>query len=185
MSYILDALKRAETAKGEGESILPLNYSAVSPKKSLRRLVIPCLIVLLFLGWIGIYFKPPAVPIIPPKPKETAKAISFPVPTVPKPETTAPPAESKPEPDIPKQSIIPQLIEMPPAFQQSIPPLQFKGHFYSTDPQKGSVLIGEKIYPVGSEIAPGIVLKTVTPTGVILNTHHTQFRIEILGNWVY
>lgn len=180
MSYILDALKRVETAKGEGESILPLNHSAMLPKKSLRRLVIPCLMMLLCLGLVGIYFKLPAAPVMLPKP--------IPVP-VPKPETTAPPAASKPEPvpelDMPKQSIIPQLIEMPPAFQQSIPPLQFKGHFYSTDPEKGSVLIGEKAYPVGSELAPGIVLETVTPTGVILNTHHTQFRIEILGNWVY
>lgn len=188
MSYILDALKRAETTKNENECILPVNQADVPFKKLSRRWIMLCLIILLCLGLIGILvfsqYKENNAPIpVSTKPKALKVIVPL-IETKPEPEFKLEP-ETKLEPDIPKPSVIPQLVEMPPAFQNSIPSLQFKGHFYSTDPEKGSVLIGDKTYSVGNEIAPGIVLEAVTPTGVILTAHHTQFRIEILGNWVY
>ena len=84
--------------------------------------------------------------------------------------TSTTPAAPAPEP------AVGSVRELPPQIQQQIPALTIGGYIYSTNKADRSVLINKRLLRDGDEIAPGLTLERMTPSGMILNYKGYRYR---------
>ncbi|MFC7514771.1 general secretion pathway protein GspB [Herbaspirillum sp. GCM10030257] len=66
--------------------------------------------------------------------------------------------------------------DLPPQIQQQIPALTIGGYIYSANKADRSVLINKRLLRDGDEIAPGLTLERMTPSGMILNYKGYRYR---------
>ncbi len=137
----------------------------------------------------------------------TEPVIPIPVPTVePEPEPEAKP-EPAPEPEpvaqerptiiVPSRSLsdarapvtgvssgsVRHLVEMPLAFQKSIPDLVFNSHIYASEPSSRRVMINNNYLKVGDSF-DGIQVQQITEEGVVLSKSGQSFRVGSMRDWV-
>jgi len=111
--------------------------------------------------------------------------------TLPKPEerpTLIVPAAPTPNdrrtvPDYPDTGRIPHLVELPLAFQKSVPDLTFNSHIYSSSPSARRVMINSRNLRVGDRFS-GLVVEDITEEGVVLSKSGQRFRVGIVRDWV-
>jgi general secretion pathway protein B len=77
---------------------------------------------------------------------------------------------------------VPHLLEMPRAFQRSLPDLVFNSHVYASEPSKRRVMINNH-YLKSGESFEGIRVQTITEDGVVLSKDGRAFRVGIVSNW--
>ncbi|HVL76729.1 MAG TPA: general secretion pathway protein GspB [Noviherbaspirillum sp.] len=201
MSYILDALKRAEAERIAGVAApapLPSAYAAPPATRRLaHRFALP-LGAALLAGLIGAAAfvlradptteAPPAevLPAVaePQAPAASAEASIIPPPSGPSPIVRAPappvraaaPARS-PAPPAQTVSARPGTMrDLPEAIQREIPPLVIGGYLYAANPADRTVLINQRLRREGDEIAPGLVLESLQPDGMVLNYRGHRYR---------
>lgn len=212
MSYILDALKRAESERLGAAVHTPLPSSFAAPRAARRRLpaarwMLPLAgglalgaLLLNFMAEPGPQVEaetvpaqaaaaaaaaPAAVqaPILPP----ALPAVSPPraaVAPAPHPAPRATRAGTVPAPSArPAQATAPAapealgtLRELPEHIQREIPPLVIGGYLYSTVPADRTVLIDKRLRREGDEVAPGLVIETLQPNGMVLNYRGHRYR---------
>jgi len=98
------------------------------------------------------------------------------------------PAASIPEdrqvmPDYPDTGRVPHLVELPLAFQKSVPDLTFNSHIYSSSPSARRVMINSRSLRVGDRFS-GLVVEDITEEGVVLSKDGQRFRVGIVRDWV-
>lgn len=111
--------------------------------------------------------------------------------TLPKPEerptlivpATPIPNDRQPVPDYPDTGRIPHLVELPLAFQKSVPDLTFNSHIYSSSPSARRVMINSRNLRVGDRFS-GLVVEDITEEGVVLSKAGQRFRVGIVRDWV-
>lgn len=92
--------------------------------------------------------------------------------------------QAPPQPSAVESALrVPHLVELPLAFQKSVPDLMFNSHIYSTDAQRSRVMInGHYLRP--GEAFSGITVEEITEEGVVLRKQGTVFRVGIVRDWV-
>lgn len=77
----------------------------------------------------------------------------------------------------------PHLVEMPLAFQKSIPDLVFNSHLYASEPSSRRVMINSQYLRAG-DVFSGMRVERITEEGVVLSKGGRSFRLGIVRDWV-
>ena len=201
MSYILDALKRAEAERDRG-AVPTLNTQALASTVGARRgsplpyvvigvgvLLVLLLALLLWRSWGGA----PAPQIEPQQPLAQAPApipVQTPAQTQRKP---APPPVARnkavPQPapvarpvSPPVQAAAPApvltMAELPDAVRRSLPPLKFGGAMYSDAPASRVLILNGQLLHEAEAVQPGLVIETIGVHKATLVQNGQRFSID-------
>ncbi len=61
--------------------------------------------------------------------------------------------------------------------------LSFSTHVYGTDPSMRAVTMDGKRYVEGDEIRPGMRIREITETGVVLDVNGRAIPVDVLQDW--
>jgi general secretion pathway protein B len=78
---------------------------------------------------------------------------------------------------------VPHLVEMPLAFQKSIPDLVFNSHVYASEPSSRRVMINSQYLRAG-DVFSGLRVERISEEGVVLSKGGRPFRLGIVRDWV-
>lgn len=76
----------------------------------------------------------------------------------------------------PAEPPIPTLRELPEHVQREVPPFKLGGYIYAGNRADRSILVNNRLLREGDEIAPGLVLETMMPNGMVLSYRGHRFR---------
>ncbi len=179
MSYILNALKRAERERSQGSipDILTKQQFSEPPTYSLPlawKAAILALILIAFLssmaiGWI--YFTSQQdTGQVQNKPAQGAGNLPPPA-TVPEPVSPAPAANESKIPvvtDILEPDFVLEIANLPREIRLQLPEIILSGHVYSElNPTGRSIIVNDRLVSQNEYAAKGLLLKEITPFGVI------------------
>ena len=202
MSYILDALKKSEAERSRG--VVPTLLTP--PQTSFRSgavgwLVIAALIINagLFSAWL--YWPrtdtatttvraPESVTSAPP----TAASSIAPAPQTNPPVQTRSKPLSDPEPPLDASVAQQQITVAPPPrpsrqdndvaqHDSGSADVSFSTHVYATDPSMRAVTMNGKRFVEGDTIRPGVRIREITETGVILDVNGRPIPVDVLQDW--
>lgn len=222
MSYILEALKKAEADRHAAAAAAPPvppsfargeGFGASTAGRPWLWAVVPALAIpIAATAWLLMrddeprarpvvamapQAAPAATPAAPPKPvtpapsspapakKERAPEIREDAPqksTKPKDKPAKKTEEKKPAKNHPPaaapaaEPTAPAQRDLPAHIQQALPPLTIGGYIYSSNRLDRSVLINKRLLHEGDEVAPGLWLEKLTPTGMVLNFKGHRYR---------
>lgn len=90
-------------------------------------------------------------------------------------------------------SVEPEPVVSPPPVPTRRPPvasadsgaagLSFSTHVYGTDPAMRAVTMDGRRYVEGDEIRPGVRIREITETGVILDVNGRAIPVDVLQDW--
>ena len=106
---------------------------------------------------------------------ETSEA---PAPTIPADSPSQASAEASPN-DSPEP---PDIPEMPRSVQRRVPEMTFNAHLHSSNPSSRSVMINNRMLREGDRVG-GLVIKEITPAGVVFRLDKHVFQIDIVRDW--
>ncbi|WP_420473868.1 general secretion pathway protein GspB [Noviherbaspirillum sp. ST9] len=205
MSYILEALKKAEAERNgavhkAAPLLPPLATKSKTPPPWRRPLPVAALaalaVTLACAAWFSVSSNAPPQPL-PPAPAPVPAPVAAVVPPAePEPAVAEPekpkekPAPKKaaekkrpPPPEEPKTAKAPapepavgSLQDLPVQIQREIPSLAVGGYIYSGNKADRSVLVNNRLLHEGDEAAPGLVLEKMTASGMVLNYKGYRYR---------
>lgn len=203
MSYILDALKKAEAERNDGVASVArfpqIAASALPAHSSARRKPWPWLALTALAGIAGIVVWLRFAPAAAPAPYSTAEnkpALPVTAASMPRDKAVreadanmdeypdAEPAKArkarkaavKKRP--PAAEAIAMQRELPDSVQKQIPALKVGGYIYSTNRADRSVLVNNRLLREGEEIAPGLTLEKMMPHEMVLRFQGYHFRMS-------
>ncbi len=211
MSYILEALKKAEQKREREEQPKLLTFSEQPVLVRRKRHIWPyLLLVLLFLNvgviiWLiapwkaektGATVKLPVVqqtatatPAVVVENREQNRTVDAKVVSQEKETEKAPAAKRVPaEPQTRTEKKITtvdkvfSLNELPPAIKSALPEFKVSGHAYSSEPHTRVVRVNEKILQEGQQLSPGLKVEEIVPGGIIFTYQGYRFRIGVVEN---
>jgi general secretion pathway protein B len=194
MSFILDALKKAESERNRRIAPVLMDARIAPPRRGLPGWALALgAILLVNLGVVAwLLLKTPAsapetsastetaaasatAPVVPTPPAEVTAAPVAPVAAI-----TDPPLL----PDVPSTDADPDSL---PSLQDlrfagvALPELLLNLHVYDPAPAHRSVLLNGQRMREGEYTANGVKLESITPTGVVLEAAGRRFRLEAGG----
>jgi len=63
------------------------------------------------------------------------------------------------------------------------PTYSFSTHVYATDPSMRAVTMGGRRFVEGDTIGPGVTIKEITESGVVLDINGRTVPIDVLQDW--
>lgn len=212
MSYILEALKKSDQERKRGDVPglqtvhIPLNVDQKTPRK-LYVLIVVLLLLLAFVSGLllsgGVSNDMSIDPVqgggqdelkrseisqsesIDSVSARTMPEVKDKTPVKQHRVEPAPKPQSKPVPVILDFHDLPYLTELEDYKQQSIPQLDFAGHVYSSSALNRSVIINGSSMSEGDSIMDGLILISITSSGVVLESNGDRFRMDILQDWSF
>lgn len=204
MSYILDALRRADAERERGgvpglhtqTMAEPGDEADIAPRarglKPWHWLAIGLaggLAVAIAWSWRG-EEPPPPVAVLPPAPPPpalpaapapapvaVAEAPAAPAgPVAIAPMRAAPAASSATPAPIPR---IASLAELPPELRSGLPALAFGGSIYSGTPANRLLIVNGQLMHEGESLGPGVTLEQIKPKAAVLNIRGQRFEIGL------
>jgi len=197
MSYILEALKKAEAERQRGAVPTLQSLSGAAPpaeaaatKPVLRYALIGgALLILLLIGvLISPWLTTPAV-----APQVALAPVPAPTPArvepraLPPPPAPPPRAVEAPKPvaapvvvaaAAPASAPVPTLAELPESLRRSLPPLKLGGSMYSDTPASRMLIINSVVYHEGDALAPGLLLETIGTRKAQLSYQGQRFTLD-------
>jgi len=194
MSYILDALNKADQARKEGEHETPSlpQHTSNIPANSHRGrglFFVVALASLAMFFWLS------------PWQSETSHNQSIVTPSVkPIPAPQIPTQQPKqvnieeleslsgnelellPETAI-QPAAIPNIMALPQSVLNALPPIKISAHTYSENADKRMVIINDKMLHEKKYISERLLLRSITKQGVELEFDGTIFTMEPLTSW--
>lgn len=202
MSYILDALRKAERERHLGQP--PSLTAPPLAAETRRRRLGPWLGVGLGLGLnaaLLAFFLTRTQPVAPPVTATTPSTAPAPAtsrkepadkpipelspPTIPRPSRGRREEPSRPSLTpgsvslAPTPEPVPSLETLSAGARRGIPALNLDIHVHSADPDKRFVVINGRRYREGEQLGEGPVLETVTRDGAILRQGGQRFRLSV------
>jgi general secretion pathway protein B len=201
MSYILDALQRAEAererANVPGLNARPVPPSAAPTALSTRQRAALSAVAVALLGtaaagmwaWRARVDIPvaepaaqakPATALVPVVPLDATTVAAPPVARVvaPKPAPTSPPPSEKlAAPGSSAAASLPLLTELPDDIRRQIPALTINGAVYSDNPAQRLLLVNGQVLSQGSLAAPDLTLERIGANTSEFSFRGTRFRI--------
>lgn len=214
MSYILEALKKSELERQQGNvpglQTLPLQLQASTESSRWPYVVIGVLALSLVfvVGWMRPWAPQHNRPgiqntaAIAPEPAsasavkikaQTSGVAAEPKPVVQQPLIVQQPVAVEPylaqkpatvEPSLLLASV-PHLRDMPALVQQGIPDMEFAGHVYSSNPEQRSVIINGRSMAEGETVVDGLRVEQITEKGVVFDYQNQLFQMPILQDWAF
>jgi general secretion pathway protein B len=199
MSYILDALKKSEAERSRGTVPTLLTPPQTSFRSNaLAWVLLGALIVNagLFAAWMFWPTKTPVATGTSPisaqvaapsqivsngdVEPQTAAAPAARAPTIPAQPTAAPARSVRPplETDFKRISPPSESDDEP-----SVPVFSFSTHVYGSDPSMRAVTMDGKRYVEGDMLSPGVTIKEITETGVVLDVNGRSVPMDVLQDW--
>ncbi len=189
MSYILDALKRADAERQRGAvpglhaQPLTTSNAHASAGAGTRRKTGLVLAVTLALSGIaaGLWgWRAPADPLAPSTPS-TPSALSTPLPVatqpVPAPATKAIIKAAASPTTKTTAAALPLLSELPEDLRQQIPKLVISGAVYADNPAKRLLLVNNQVLAQGSVAATDLVLEKIELRNAVFSFRGTRFKL--------
>lgn len=197
MSYIFDALKKAEVERNGGTApdirlaqtvAPPLPAHPVTRRNALSWFALGALTVIVGgLTWLRfapapsatVESKPPMAAVSEPD-KEPSHADNANM----KESAGSKPAQirntkkaAKKNRPLATEAIV-TLRELPDSIRQQIPALKVGGYIYSANRADRSVLVNNRLLREGEEIVPGLTLEKMMPNGMVLHFREYRFRVS-------
>lgn len=196
MSFILDALKKAEAERNRRIAPVLMDARIAPPRRGLPAwawaLGVALLVNLALLAWL--LLREPAPVVVAAAPAEApalpAATPATPAATAPALPTQAPPAaplQGAVQPALPAPtntsgtSVVPETL---PSFQElraagvALPELQLNLHVYDPAPAYRSVMLNGNRVREGEYTPDGVKVERITPVGVVLEAAGRRFRLE-------
>ncbi len=182
MSYILDALRKAEHQRQQGQP--QTIYTPPSPleqgHRGLRGIPwLPLLAGLLLLNalLLGLWWRfaqaPPAVEELPP-PAEAQLIAPSPAPVI------GELPEPRPLPVDPEVERPPLLGDLPPSVKQRLPTLGIQAHIHvQGDPKKSVIMLNTEMLREGERGTSGVEVVRIGSEEVLLRYRKTEFRMKV------
>ena len=169
MSYLLDALNKAEQAKRNQKlpTLDPVQRIPRSP--GTRKWILLSVSVLVLINIGGLWYFNLPVKIEPATISETE--LDIPISTVITAREHVVIEETGPV----------HISELPLDIQRQIPSLTFSSHIHSSTPSLRMVGINKRTYHEGDTIAQGLTLVSITEDGVVLAYLHYKFTVPLSG----
>jgi general secretion pathway protein B len=202
MSFILDALKKAESERHRASGPVLVDVRIAPPRRSLPAwawvLGLVLLANLAILGWLMLR-KPaaPAAVAVPPAPASSVVATTPPAPQAPiaPPPRAAPTTPAYEPPPAPTPAPMPESVPAAaavdvgalPTLQQlqaagvDLPPLLLNLHAYDPTPSQRYVLLNGLRLAEGEFTPDGIKVETITEHGVVLEARGRRFILPAGG----
>lgn len=176
MSFILDALRRAEAERQQGQ-VPGLNTGPVVPAAmglpAARRApgrwwwLVPVALLLAGAAWWWLWPAPAAVVAAPaPPPAPVPQPATLPAPAAPAPlpvVVSAPPAAAPPAAPASAPVRALRFTELSPDLQRQMPALVPSGSVWSDQPASRFVMLNGQVVREGDTVAPGLVLERILP----------------------
>ncbi|MBT9499861.1 MAG: general secretion pathway protein GspB [Burkholderiaceae bacterium] len=202
MSYILDALRRAESERERGTvPTLSANPAAadladdgVAVRRARPWVWAGLLLLLAVLGAVAAHWLtrgdavPPApalsvqtptvVPAPPPPDVQAAVVAPAPVEAKPAPETKPRAPPRPPAPAAAFERPLPMASGLPEDLRRQLPPLVAGGAMYSESAAHRILIINGQLFREGDKIAPELVLEQIKHRGAVLSFKGQRFRIS-------
>ena len=204
MSYILDALKRAESERSRGAvpGVHAQPQAAATPSPQGRSRVVWVLAGALALAAVGggLWWwstssaeRPPTAPspvppvaVVVPTPVQAPAPAAVLPPIPPLPVEPPPPAAptvpvavakapAAPTTPAAQQPRVSTLAELPDTVRQQLPALAISGATYSENPQYRMVIVNGQVLHEGDTAAPGVVLEKIRQKEVVLRTQGYRY----------
>lgn len=204
MSYILDALRRADAERERGgvpglhtqTMAEPGDEADIAPRarglKPWHWLAIGLaggLAVAIAWSWRGEEPPPPVavLPPAPPPPALPAAPAPAPVAVAEAPAAPAGPVAIAPMRAAPAASSatpapirrIASLAELPPELRSGLPALAFGGSIYSGTPANRLLIVNGQLMHEGESLGPGVTLEQIKPKAAVLNIRGQRFEIGL------
>jgi general secretion pathway protein B len=208
MSYVLEALKRADAQRERGQvpglnaqpaGLPPLDDDAPATRRAPGMLLAAAgVVVLALLGWWWSRPAPALAPTVTPAPAAPAPApvATTPMPApvaaapaveplrvTPKPAPAPPPAAvaaaPKVEPAASSPGRITPLRELPEATRRAMPPLVIGGSMYSAQPSQRLVILNGQVFHEGAQVGADLVVEQIRPKSVVLNYKQQRFEMPL------
>ncbi len=206
MSYILEALKKAqaERALGSAPSLhaLPLHPVDLPVRsKGAASLWVGLVVGLLVAGAAWMVWRsgdsepkpqpqpvlanaaavmpsaPAALPVkLAPMPAEPSKPVA-PPPLAAVPAPAPTPAPAPPVALAPPEEKLPTLRELPEAIAREVPQLAIGGYVYASNPADRLLLVDKVLRHEGEELAPGLTLEKLLPKAAVMNYKGYRYKI--------
>ncbi len=189
MSYILDALKKSEAERSRG--VVPTLLTP--PQTPFRSGVVGWVLVAVLVvnaGLLAGWFYWPKTASNAPAPIAEAAA------PVPAPPTARASDSTMAVPDATMQPVeSPLSVAPPPAptianepsatgqSDASSADVSFSTHVYATDPSMRAVTMNGKRFVEGDTIKPGVRIREITETGVVLDVNGRPIPVDVLQDW--
>ncbi|WP_077033600.1 general secretion pathway protein GspB [Pelomonas sp. KK5] len=197
MSYILDALRRANSERERSAGVPTLHADPGPADRTIDDEAAPNRMPLVLgaavggalavAGLAGALWPapapapaplvvtappPPPAPVAAPTPQAIAQPATVPL-TVPPPQV----APSKPEVS-PAPSRIPALAELPEDVRRQLPALTTSGAMYSDTPANRMLIVNGQLFHEGDAIAPGLKLDEIRLKSAVLSYRGQRFSIN-------
>ena len=199
MSYILDALNKADSARKQQQSEqatapLPAPQTKASPSWLWGGIALLGIIIAVTLWWLNqeqenlrkLFTSQPIIQ--PSKTKPTEPIVSQHTNITAKikhtPKAAPIPATTHSTTTITQQpQAIPHISDLDAAIQNKLPSIAITAHVYSTTPHKRMVMINNHVLHEGEAIADGLTLKSIDNQGVTLSLDNTLFTMKTKDTW--
>lgn len=183
MSYLLDALKKAEQERKQSETHSVISEGPSKVTASLPIWVVVALVLVLVLTVSKVLFSQNDTPIVESEPVLAATSVTQ--------DSTAMPSQSSQglesietstrstQSNEPKE-----LSELDGVTLSRIPSLSLESHIYSSAAEYRSVIINGQSYGEGALLAAGVVLTEITQSGIILKVGEQYVVLPKGISWV-
>ena len=188
MSYILEALKRANAERERGAApglqaqAVTVGLPGLEAPTALRHWIAVGTVTLMLSGlvwwWQGTPTKPDrptavtqAVPVVAASPPLVATPLQKPATVVPRPSAVAPSPSSAP-------NRVLALSELPESLRAGLPALQVNGSVYSSQASERLLILNGQALREGDEAAPGLVLERIHAKSAVLRWRDARFSLS-------
>lgn len=206
MSYILDALKRADAQRERhaapglltqaGAALPPAASDRAAPVQ--RALLLALALVFLVAGALalawqwGAFDAPPAasaaqapvtppvasvvIPVAPVVPPPSAAPLALPAPAAP---LRAAPAQATAEPAAePEKTPVLEVTQLPASVRQQLPQVNVSGSTYSSNPAHRLLIANGQVLREGDALAPGHAVEQIREKSAVLNYKGTRYLLR-------
>jgi len=198
MSYILDALNKADQARKQQLETSPqLPSSDSSQAETRHNQLLPAGLLTLSLSgllyWLAPWQAPqtPVAAVTQPtvQPVITAQP-QTPTHTEPVQQVARKTALADEKPDIQPQAesrveAVPALMDLPRQLLDALPAINISAHTYSAEKHKRMVIINNKVLHENRPVTEQLLLRSITKEGVELEFNGTLFSMTTYDSWPY
>ena len=196
MSYILDALNKADSARKQQQpeqatAPLPTPKPKANQSWLWGLFALLGIIIVVTLWWLNqeqknirkLFTSQPTPIIQPAKTKPIEPVISEHAPTVVPATMPTHTAAQNTTTIEPQPQAIPHISDLDTATREQLPAITIAAHIYSTDIKKRMVIINNRVLHEGDTIADGLTLKSIDDQGVTLALDGAPFTMKTKDTW--
>ena len=191
MSYLLQALKKAEQERQAQAASQPVAVCQAAPVASIPSGLVVIVVLVLLITVVKWFDAPasteervaaaPAMSAAPPEP--AASVVNSPL-NKPVHKQESKPVNNSPVEQPPEPAKVYELAEVPQEVLDLIPTLSLQSHIYSRAQAYRSVVINGQTFNEGMFIDAQVVLQEITNSGIVINVAGRQVALAKGLSWV-